>query len=565
MSLLQSKTLNQFSTALFIEELVRQGVTDCFIAPGSRSTPLVLACADHPKMNIHSHYDERGLGFYALGFSKKTKRPSLIITTSGTAVANLMPAVVEAYYSQTPLIVCSADRPQELINVGANQAITQKNIFHNFVCDAFDISPVSEKTSFENLLTLAGHSVFRSKTQKSPVHINWMFQEPLAPLVQESFKVPEKIEKWFKSQKPYTQTSIHLNSRADIDLGFLNSAKKVLLIFGSLLESENQDDLKKIAQHLNAPVFCDVQNPLRFKTFPQNILRFDLLLSYQDLPNLKPDTIIHIGGPLTSKNLNRFIENFDGHYVQVHNFSKRLDFMHLQKTLIHANPQEFSSAVCEKPLQFSTEYLELLQKHSQTIEKFLDQEFKTLNEMSLPYFMIKNIQNADYFIGSSMPIRDLERFSGTGEGEFLFNRGASGIDGNIATAAGAALATDKATICLLGDQAFLYDVNSLALVKYSQKPFHTIVVNNQGGGIFSFLPVAQIDQNTFTKNFTHPHEWNLKAAAEMYHLKYNLVKTPQELIEALNSTESSLIEIRSHIDQNVRDHRDLTAKLKDLL
>lgn len=555
------KTFNELTTSIFVEELTRQGVTDCFIAPGSRSTPLVLACEANPKIKIHMHFDERGLGFFALGLAKKTLRPTLIVTTSGTAVANLLPAVVEAHYSQTPLIVCSADRPFELINVGANQAITQKDIFNHFVCDSFQIPPVSEKTPLESLLTLASHSVFRALSQKSPVHINWMFQEPLAPLQSDlgAYAISNKIKTWWNSNKAYTEVTLPKVSSTNMDLSFLKS-NKILLIFGSLTENTESTSLLKIAEHLNAPVFCDVQNPLRFKNFPQNILRFDLLLNLLNIE--KPETILHIGGPLTSKTLNKFIENFDGEYIQAHDFSTRMDFMHLSKKLIPTSAKELCYAITDKTWTLDSSYLKNLKTYSDRLENDLQTELQDLNEMSLPYHLVANVKDANYFIGSSMPIRDLERFAGAGLGQFIFNRGASGIDGNIATAVGSALASEQKTICILGDQAFLYDVNSLALVKQAPKTVHTIVINNQGGGIFSFLPVAQIDKSTFTKNFTHPHEWNLKSSADMFHLKYAQVKTAKELLNALDSNESTLIEIKTDIDQNVKLHRDLTAKLK---
>lgn len=556
------KTLNDLATSLFVEELARQGVTDAFIAPGSRSTPLVLACENNPKIKTHMHFDERGLGFFALGHSKKTRKPALIITTSGTAVANLLPSVVEAHYSQTPLIVCSADRPFELINVGANQAITQKDIFQNFVAESFQIPPVSEKTPMESLLTLASHSVFKALSENAPIHINWMFQEPLAPLVTEKLIIPEKIEKWFKGNQPYSKVIKPKIMSSDLDLSFLKSAKKVLVVFGSLFDHSDRDNLLKLASIMNAPVLCDVQSPVRFTEFPQNILRYDLLMNVVDFET--PDVVLHFGGPLTSKTLNKYLENFGGKYIQIQNFSKRLDFMHKSKQILHASLQEFTTAASEKTWTLDSKYLSDFKNKSQKLDQTLTSEFKDLNEMSLPYHLVANSKNTEFFVGSSMPIRDLERFAGTGDVEVMFNRGASGIDGNIATAVGSALTSEKKTVCVLGDQAFLYDVNSLALVKNLDKPFHTIVINNQGGGIFSFLPVAQIDKKTFTKNFTHPQEWNLKAAADMFCLKYSLISTPQDLQKVLESSESTLIEIKSDIDKNVKAHRDLTQKLKTI-
>jgi 2-succinyl-5-enolpyruvyl-6-hydroxy-3-cyclohexene-1-carboxylate synthase len=557
------KTLNELSTTLFIEELARQGVTDAFIAPGSRSTPLVLACENNSKIKVHVHFDERGLGFFALGFAKKTLKPVLIITTSGTAVANLLPAVVEAHYSHTPLIVCSADRPFELINVGANQAITQKDIFQNFTCDNFQIPPVCERTPMESIVTLASHSVFRATTQKCPVHVNWMFQEPLVPLKSEldNYKIDKKIENWLLSQKPYSEISHSLKVSTHLDLKELLKNKKVLVVLGSLINETQTDALLKTVTSLNAPVFCDVQNPLRFMDFPQNILRFDLLMDLTAVE--QPEAILHIGGPLTSKRLNQFLESFEGEYFQVHDFEKRMDFMHLRKKILNVSVEDLSIKVSEENWDLDSLYLDTLKAHSKKLEPLLAKEFIELSEMSLPYHLVANMKFSNCFVGSSMPIRDLERFAGLSPtNDFVFNRGASGIDGNIATAAGSALASEEKTVCVLGDQAFLYDMNSLALVKQLEKPFHTVVINNQGGGIFSFLPVSQVDKTTFTKNFSHPHEWNLKSAAEMFHLKYSFVKTPSELLKALNANESSVIEIKTDIDQNVKAHRELTQKLK---
>jgi 2-succinyl-5-enolpyruvyl-6-hydroxy-3-cyclohexene-1-carboxylate synthase len=563
------KTLNELATSLFMEELTRQGLTDVFVAPGSRSTPLVLACAQNPKMTIYTHFDERGLGFFALGKAKKSQKPTLIITTSGTAVANLLPAVVEAYYSRTPLLICTADRPEELINVGANQAITQKNIFQEFTCENFQISSISDKTSLESLLTMAGHSFFKTTSQKCPVHINWMFQEPLVPLQSDldNYKISEQIKNWYETKAPYTEVLFSETKASEINLDSIVQAKKILVIFGSQLE-DSPSDLLKIARKLNAPVLCDVQNPLRFEKFDQNILRFDLLLDIFAWD--APDMILHFGGPLTSKKLNQYIEKFNGEYIQVQDSSQRLDFMHKRKKLIPTSVKNFSQSVSTENFNTDVTYLEDLKKKSDSIDQDLDLEFKAnpknknLNEMSLPYHLVANVSNTDFFIGSSMPIRDLERFAGTGENQnFLFNRGASGIDGNIATAVGMALTSEKKTVCVLGDQAFLYDLNSLALLRNSKNSIHIIVINNQGGGIFSFLPVSQIDKNSFRKNFTNPHEWSFKSAAETFHLKYASVKTSEELLKTLESSDSTLIEIKTDIYTNVQEHRELTLKLKE--
>lgn len=564
------KSLNEVATSIFVEELVRQGIRDVFIAPGSRSTPLVIACANNSKIKIHTHFDERGLGFFALGWSKKTKKPSLVITTSGTAVANLLPALVEAHSSYTPMIVCSADRPSELIGVGANQAITQRQIFGDFVSDYFEIQPVDTNTSLENIVTLAAHVAMTAFEQSQPVHINWMFREPLAPIAatglsDKQVEVPPHIGEWLESKESYVK-NVRVSKQSDYDLSFLENTdkNKILIVFGSLIDESEKEDLLKIAEHFNAPVLCDVQNPLRFHEFEQHVVGFDLLLETSPIPD--PDIIIHFGGTLTSKNLNLFIEQSNAQYVQVHNRPSRLDFMHKQKTLIRARPKDFAMSL-RKARKSETSYLQAFKNFSDELQTQMALEFReTLNELSLPAHLVTALKEADeteMFVGSSMPIRDLERFAGlNSEIRATFNRGASGIDGNIATAVGVAMAANKNMVCVVGDQTFLYDLNSLSLVKYCQKPFHTIVVNNQGGGIFSFLPVAKIESSVLAQLFTHPHEWSVKSAAETFHLDYVRVQTPAELKIALQAKRSSVIEVKTDISSNVKLHRDFTLKMK---
>ncbi len=555
------QTWNSLLTSLFLEELVRQGLVDIFVAPGSRSTPLVLAAAQNKHIKIHTHFDERGLGYFALGCAKSSQKPCAIVTTSGTAVSNLLPAVTEAFYQKTPLLILSADRPSELIKTGANQAINQQNIFQNFVHDFYEISPANPKTNWDHLLSLAGHCYHTALQKGGPVHLNFHFQEPLAPLEPEFLArdIPAKIQSYFFHKEPFTKFSTKTFTYSDFNFTFDN--QEALLVFGSLISQKEKEALLQIAQKLNAPVFCDVQNPLRFCDFPQNIEHFDLLLEVQ---KLQPKTILHFGGPLISKNLNQLIINFNGQYIHIHPYSEILDPHHIQKTFLQTTPQEFLQKISEN--EFPTNnLLSSYKEKSKKISQILREEFQDqLNEGTIFHHL--SLEQNQYFIGSSMPIRDLERFAGFSQNTYFFNRGTSGIDGNIATAHGIALNQKEKTICIVGDQAFLYDMNSLALHKQLEKTIHTLVINNQGCGIFSFLPVKKIDnQDAFQKLFTNPHEWNLSKAAEVFGLPYKLVQTPQELKAAVQSDISSLIEIKSNILDNLKWHQEITSHIRSLL
>jgi 2-succinyl-5-enolpyruvyl-6-hydroxy-3-cyclohexene-1-carboxylate synthase len=251
---------------------------------------------------------------------------------------------------------------------------------------------------------------------------------------------------------------------------------------------------------------------------------------------------------------------------------KRQDPLHKSKIQVLSSAQTYYEFVKTTKASYSKEYLNFWIEKNETVKSQIIPILEdTLNECSLPYHLFKNKRNAICFVGSSMPIRDLERFSmRSGKNDFIFNRGASGIDGNIATAVGAALASDQDLICLVGDLTALHDLNSMTLFQsqLKSKKVKLIVINNSGGGIFSFLPISQIDTQsepgTFHKYFTTPHNFQFEPIAKAFLLNYQSPRNPRELEDAISHPHSSLIEVVTQIDDNVKFHRDITSHIKSL-
>lgn len=471
-----------------IDQLILQGVDQFCIAPGSRSAPLSLAAANHPKANITVHYDERGIGFYALGYGKAKKKPSAIITTSGTAVANLYPAVMEAFHSHTPLIVLTADRPHEHRDCGANQTTDQIKLFNNVIRMQTDLSPhLDQKT----VRSITAHAIFMSlQNPQGPVHLNIPFQEPLYTKdasFTEGKAIPFSLPKLVA--KPI-QTNA---SRGIILLGSINTDPTPVL---------------NLAKRLGWPVFADLLSNARSYPTPEQIRHFDYLL--RSSLELTPEYILHFGDRLISKHILEWMPNV--YKIHVSPLPQLQDPARNVSMRIQSNIEPF----CET-FEANTDpsWLGLWQAKDRQIHDLHETLFQA------PFteaHAIKSLpSDRPIFFGNSMPIRDADHFYFPEKAPPLFaNRGVSGIDGNIATMAGIAKALQKPLIGFIGDQTALHDLNSLPLIK--ENKILLIISNNYGGGIFDYLPQAKSPH--LDKIFTASHSWNFENAAKMFNIPY---------------------------------------------
>lgn len=539
-----------------IDQLICQGVQDFCLAPGSRSTPLISAVANHPKARNHIHFDERGLSFYALGCAKASKSPVVIIVTSGTAVGNLLPAVMEAKHDCIPLILLTADRPPELRDCGANQTCNQVNIFGSYVNWQLDLPCPDDSFSTKSLSTTVAQAIYCAQ---GPVHLNCMFREPLS-----SFHIqPIPFSPVCYIRAPLTPTSQTIKFYTSC----LKECANGLLI---ATEKSPTDSLIALAEQLHWPIFPDILSPLRTFDHPLIISYFDLILKANSYAF---EAVIQTGQRFVSKALLQTLEKTPPKfYLQVSEMPHRFDPSHLINHRIQSDPSTFCQMLAAElllatQLNFSenTTHLNAWQKRQFYVSKTLHNYFlkqTTLSEPGVAYLLEQ--KNSALFLGNSMPIRDANSYLSQFSGPIFANRGLSGIDGNIATASGIAIGLQKHTIALIGDLSFLHDINSLALVAKSPYPCTLIVINNQGGGIFSFLPIDQPEAIKETY-FATTHAISFSAAAQLFSLPYYM---PQDLLSLKMTLQkdphSCIIELKTDRQRNFLDHKEIEQLLIEM-
>jgi len=567
---------NLDAALLIVEELTRLGVSQFVISPGSRSTPLTVAVARHAKTETTVHYDERGAAFFALGYGRATGTPAVLVCTSGTAVANYFPAVVEASMDNVPLIVLSADRPPELIGVGANQAILQQDIYGVYPRLAVNLDPPDSHTLAAPILHQVDALYDASMgSHPGPVHMNCQFREPLLPENSHSKRQADVVDGWQANSRYSESSSKTLPDQAerirDVVHHFADS-KRGLIIVGRSVDQKYNPVILELAEKLNLPILPDIQSQLRFTEHAQLINYFDLALLREDLQQSRPDFILHFGGAFTSKRLLKYVNGPDIYYVSVKETPERIDPNHQVSIDIQSKIDAFclimgkSDHGQEPGWQHSWKRID--QQTALTVSSLL----KSQSQLSEPAisFQVSQLLHDQHalMLANSMSIREMEMFASPGHfhGNIFGNRGSSGIDGLLATSAGFATGSCTPVTVLIGDLALLHDLNSLQLIKASEQPIIIIVVNNDGGGIFSFLPIEQ-EADVFESFFGTPHGLTLKHAAAMFDLSYSKPVDMDEFQAAYTSAvqlnESCLIELVTDRSENHRFHQHLFKKLRE--
>ncbi|TEW53372.1 2-succinyl-5-enolpyruvyl-6-hydroxy-3-cyclohexene-1-carboxylic-acid synthase [Psychromonas sp. RZ22] len=520
----QHHNINLLWANLFIEELIRHDIDDFCIAPGSRSTPFTLAAANHPKAKTHIHFDERGLGFLALGLSKAKSKPVVIITTSGTAVANLYPAVIEAKQSHIPLIVISADRPPELINCAANQAIEQYKIFADYPVFFAQIPSPSISVESNFLLTTLDQGLFQQQSNIGPIHFNMAIPEPFYPAAEKTnfTNYLSSLKDWLIQDTPFTiyhSTTTQLNNQP-IDI----AATKVLVIVGRIKDKKEALEIQQFCQQFQLPLFADVQSHLQGTEV--NSHGYDLLLENEQFKNLiqQADLILQFSDHLISKRLNQFIKKSTRPVWLISEHKNRIDASHCIKQRFVCGAATFIKQVINSKKIYN-DWLQAIQTYQATLEKvikpyLIDNKISEIN--SSTYLL--NQSQGNIVLGNSLAIRLADMFAQSNATIFS-NRGASGIDGLIATAAGIAKNSSAITNLLIGDTSFLYDLNSLTLLNQLQQPFVIVLLNNDGGGIFNLLPVPAAHQQQF---YQLPHGLNFQQICDQFSINYYQPKTFSE-------------------------------------
>ncbi|GEN26563.1 2-succinyl-5-enolpyruvyl-6-hydroxy-3-cyclohexene- 1-carboxylate synthase [Halovibrio variabilis] len=518
-------TFNHVWAALMLEELYRLGVRDVVLAPGSRSSPLTMAASEHVGLCCHCHFDERGLGFMALGIARGSHRPVVIITTSGTAVANLYPAVVEANLLGVPLIVLSADRPIELLNNGSNQAIDQRDIFSRHTTVHHDLPPPDTEIKAAFLLSTIDQAVDQQRRTPGPIHINCRYREPLYPgncLVDASgYLAP--LGRWLTDPTPWSDWPTCMAMPAINNEWEAFAQQRGLIVVGrvegSVDDPHQAQQIVALSKQLGWPLLADVQSQLRFD--PQNLIHFDLALHDErfSIELAKAEVLLQFGGRLISKRLTQFIAQQPWQDVWlVDPLPQRLDPDYCVKRRLIGSPAEVVAALQKLPEHKPWHQLDSLQRRtSQLVEEWA----AAFSELGVCH-QLAQLAEGQLFIGNSLPARLMNMLGRHRQAPLRVwaNRGASGIDGLIATAYGLSCTCSEPTTIVLGDTSALHDLNSLALLKQATQPLVVVILNNDGGSIFHMLPVPK-EGELLERYYRQPHGLSFKYAAKMFGLGYS--------------------------------------------
>ncbi|MFM4832909.1 2-succinyl-5-enolpyruvyl-6-hydroxy-3-cyclohexene-1-carboxylic-acid synthase [Aeromonas media] len=561
----QHATFNHVWSSLLLEELHRLGVRDIALASGSRSAPLTMAAAAHPGFRRHLHFDERGLGFMALGLAKGSGRPVAVLMTSGTAVANLWPAVAEAQLTGVPLIILSADRPPELIDNGANQAIDQQGIFGRYPVHQQNLPSPTPSIPAAFVLSSVDQALAKQALTPGPVHFNCMYPEPLYPgeayLDFSDYLAP--LGDWLHSSEPWSpwlQGEQHCPHQPDWDE---LQGKRGVIIAGRIQDPAEAQRVAQLAERLGWPLLADLQSQIRFDS--RNLIHMDLALQNSSFVTelARAEVLLQFGARLISKRLGQFIKQHPWQdYWLVDPQPARLDPDYRLRRRLVCTPRAFATA---HPVNHRHLPWHRLAERQQGISQQVRSACDRFSELGVCHRLNRLIQG-QLFVGNSMPARlmDMLGETGTGPSRVMTNRGASGIDGLIATAFGFSLSRDEPTTLLLGDLSALHDLNSLALLGKGSRPLVVILLNNDGGSIFRMLPVPTRDSLLETY-YCLPHGLHFEHAAAMFGLNYRAPTTLDEFerdYATALKTGATLIEIKVPSNEVAEDLKALGSVIR---
>ncbi|MXY07979.1 MAG: 2-succinyl-5-enolpyruvyl-6-hydroxy-3-cyclohexene-1-carboxylic-acid synthase [Rhodothermaceae bacterium] len=561
---------NAHRARLIIAELVRCGVDEFIIAPGFRSAPLALAAISHPGTHCTVHFDERGSAFFALGYGRASRKPCVWITTSGTAAANGLPAIVEASMERVPMICLTADRPPELRDTGANQTIDQVHLFGRYPRWFVDLPAPASEQEGAFIRTTIDQAVHRACA--GPVHLNCMFREPLLEEDRVEESIPETS--WSTEERQLTQYMTASEGIAAPSRRLVQSiceAHQGLIVVGSLQDPEDGKAIHALAKHLGWPLMADICAP--GPAVENTVTFFDLIVRSEWFTRqYPPDVVLHFGGPLVSKKLQQFLSHACADtYALIAPSSDRIDPHHVLTDRIQSKIAGFCNCLLsEVPRDKSHAAWTEVWRRANTIARrtlvsLIDQE---LSEPSVAWMLSRLFDHTNWIFGaSSMPIRDLQAFLERDTSPRIFaNRGASGIDGTLATAAGIARGQSGSGTVLLGDLAMLHDLNSLALLK--DFDITIVVINNNGGGIFNMLPIA-LEQEPFEMVLGTPHGMDFRFAAEQFQIPYTLVDSCAQFQESWQAAAASpgpnLIEVKTDRRKNADLHEAIYRRVSEAI
>ena len=554
--------------ATLVDEWVLCGVRHAVVSPGSRSTPMVLEISNRSEIEMHIFHDERSASFAALGIAKASGVPAILLCTSGTAAVEFHPAVVEASHAEVPMLVCTADRPPELQGVGAPQTINQHGLYGDAVRKFFN-ADVADDLQRDSWRALA-HEMFSAalgagdSQSSGPVHLNLQFREPLVGVATELPQInehrPEMIMKSFAE----------ISSRQQRKLLDLLGSKRGLIIAGP--ETYLLSSVLQLAEQLGWPIFADPRSVARVKN-KFVIAAFDSILRNSLFAqNHQPEVILRLGTPPASKVTNTWLASSVATQVVLTTTQKLVDperrtEMHLVGEIDGLCADVAASRGVNSDSEWITEWSRAEEAAQMAINEALTNE-PTLTEPAIARALCSMLPESSHLVvSSSMPIRDVEWFGAPRTGLTVHaNRGVNGIDGVVSTAVGVALATKEPTSLLIGDLALLHDTNGLINLAGRKIDLRIVVIDNGGGGIFSFLPQASdLDQDKFEKIFGTPHKVDISMLAKAHQIPAETISNLDAFAEAVNQHGPFLIRVSTDRSENVRVHERINQMVSAAL
>lgn len=549
--------MNMLWASIIIEELVRNGVDAFFASPGARNAPLMAALSQNQIARAFSAVDERAGAFMALGWAKAAERPAAVVCTSGTALSNYFPAVIEAFRDSLPLVIISADRPPELTGSDANQTISQTDLFGRYCLGSLNLPCPDEKFPVRSLAAKIDHL---AALRSGPVHINCRFRAPLTPVEDDSALIPadyeSKARNFFSQDRPLTMHVPAESTCSDISPArkAVVEAKRGLLVVGRMDSEKDRNAAVKLAQNLDWPVFCDIGSSIKGRAPQANsILTMDHPAALELINQYSPDVILQLGTGLVSKHYYGSVLALPKEVILVSPRTQHRDPSHRVTLKLPVGVDSFvrSFGDIHKNSLDPDAGTDLMQGMA-GLENMLQ---KATPEDKLTFPLIAEVinrlvpDNEALFLGNSIAIRAFDAaIPRPGEGPVIVtNRGVSGIEGNIAVSLGFAQGSGKRTTSVIGDVSFLHDLNSLHAVAGAETPVILVVINNQGGRIFERLPAGDFPEMCYPLMAT-PHNMDFRHAALQFNLPYSMAETPKELKElyaaALRGNQSHVIEVR---------------------
>jgi 2-succinyl-5-enolpyruvyl-6-hydroxy-3-cyclohexene-1-carboxylate synthase len=546
------------------DELARCGLQHACTAPGSRSTPIVLSLVREPRIRCWSHIDERCAGFFALGAAKASGRPVAVTCTSGTAAANLAPAVIEAHEARVPLIVLTADRPPELRDVGAGQTIDQIKLYGDapkwfFELDVADASPARLRW----IRTLACRAYWTAVTgPPGPVHLNVPLREPLVledPLPEDATARP--------GGRPYVTFDAPARpwpSGAD------HPTERIVIVAGrEERDPAAAERLAEVASQARIPLLADPLSGAR--RGPAAIAHYDLLLRDREFADAhRPAFVLRIGDLPTSKPLRAWLAGLETAQIAIDPDDAWQDPDAVVGMRISVPYRALLDSLAQRtPQAGDGNWLASWRRADDAAEEAIAEVLGS--ELSEPLVARSLAQwlpdEATLFVASSMPIRDVESLvpvSGRSP-RLLSNRGANGIDGTVSSAFGVAAVTGLPVVLLIGDVALLHDIGGLLAARRHELALTIVLLNNDGGGIFHFLPVAT-QTDAFEEHVATPHGVDFRRVADVYELEYvspsDLGELRAAVTRGVDSARTTVVEVRTDRGENLALHRRIADAVR---